>query len=73
MLALYNIGILKQKTSYHSNMKKEEKNNYLERIKILSYLQVLYIRSKFKDDTNKYRNDEIEFAKNYIIDNINKI
>lgn len=58
---------------YHSNMNDKEKSKYLEKIKILSYLQVLFIRSKFEDDTNKFRNEEIEFAKNYIIENINKI
>ena len=59
--------------NYYDNKTEEEKEKIMDQIKIISYLQVLYIRSHFKDDTNKYQNEEIEFAKKYIQDNIEKV
>ncbi len=59
--------------NYYDNITEEEKEKIMDEIKILSYLQVLNIRSRFNDETNKYQNEEIEFAKKYIQDNIEKV
>ena len=55
---------------YFETKTEEEKENLLKDIKILSFLQVLYIRSQFRNDDNKYQDEEIEFSKNYITDNL---
>lgn len=59
--------------TYYEDKSENELDELLEKIKMLSYLQVLYIRSKFKNPDNKYQEEEIEFAKNYITENIDKL
>lgn len=55
---------------YYEEKTKKEKEELLEKLKILSFLQVLYIRSKFKNPDNKFQDEEIEFSKNYLIENL---
>lgn len=57
---------------YFDDKTEKEKEEYLEKIKILSFLQVLYIRSKFRNENNPYQDEEIEYAKNYLINNLPK-
>ncbi len=59
--------------SYYQDMEEDKKAELLERIKILSYLQVLFTRTKFRDDSNKFQEEEIEFSKNYITEHISKV
>ena len=58
---------------YYKDKSTKEKETLLEKIKILSYLEVLFIRSKYKDENNKYLDEEIEFCKNYLTKNLPKI
>lgn len=53
---------------YYEKEHKEEK--LMKKIKIIAYLEVLFIRTKFNDDNNKYRDEEIEFCKNYLTENL---
>lgn len=43
------------------------------RLSIISYIQVLYLRSKFPDSSNKFQKQEIEFCINYLTENANKL
>lgn len=58
---------------YYEDKTNTEKNELLKTIQILSHLQVLYIRSKFKDETNKYQDEEVEFCKDYLTRNLPKL
>ena len=58
---------------YYKNKSKEEKNNILLKSQLIAYLAVLYIRSHYNDKSNKYQKQEIEFAKNFIEENIDKV
>ena len=55
---------------YYIDKTENEKEELLKKIKILSYLEVLYLRTKFNDKNKKYRDKEIEFSKDYITKNI---
>lgn len=59
--------------TYYEDAKEEEKEELLSKIKMLSYLKVLYIRSQFGDDKNPFLEEEIEFSKNYITDHISEL
>ena len=59
--------------NYYKDKTEEEKEKLLEQIKIISYLEVLYYRTMFKDDKNKYQEEEIEYTKNYLTNNIDKV
>lgn len=58
--------------NYYIDKTEEEKEDLLERIKILSYLKVLYVRSHFRNSENQYEEEEIEFSKDYITNHISK-
>ena len=58
---------------YYENKSESEKESLLKQIKIICYLEVLFIRTKFMDDTNKFRKAEIDFCVNYIDEHINNI
>ena len=59
--------------TYYTDKTEEEKEALLKKIKILSYLEVLYLRVKFNDENNQYREKEIEFSKDYITNNIKEL
>lgn len=58
---------------YFKGKSAKELNEILEKIKILSYLEVLFLRTKFKDKNNKFADAEIEFCENYITKNIHDL
>lgn len=55
----------------------EKSSEELERIKlklsIISYIQILYLRSKYEDDKNTTAKEEIEFCKKYLTENAEKL
>ena len=58
---------------YYIDKSDKEKEELLKKIKIFSYLEVLYLRSIYNDENNKYRDKEIEFSKDYITNNIKEL
>ena len=56
--------------TYYEDKSEEEKEELLKKMKIISYLEVLFIRTKFDDDNNKFRDKEIEFCKEYLTKNL---
>ena len=58
---------------YFEDKSEEFINSVIEKAKIISYLQVLYIRSNYLDPNNEIHKQDIEFAKNYLIENVDKI
>ena len=55
---------------YYKDTPKNELEEALKLIKLIAYLKVLFIRTKFINKENKYQNDEIEFCKKYITENV---
>ena len=55
---------------YYEDKTEEEKEKLLKQIKIISYLEVLFIRTKFNDGNNKFSDKEIEFCTNYLTNNL---
>lgn len=45
----------------------------INKAKIICYLQILWIRSKYMEEGNEIHKKDIEFAKNYLIENVEKI
>ena len=55
---------------YYEDKSEEEKEQLLKQIKIISYLEVLFIRTKFNDENNKFRDKEIDFCIDYLTRNL---
>ena len=45
----------------------------ISKAKIICYLQILWIRSKYMEEGNEIYKKDLEFAKNYLIENVEKI
>lgn len=58
---------------YFEDKNQEYIDDVLEKAKIISYLQILWIRSNFMEKDNEIHKKDIEFAKNYLIEHVNKI
>lgn len=55
---------------YYEDKTDKEKEELLKQIKIISYLEVLFIRTRFNDETNEYRDKEIKFCTDYLTKNL---
>ena len=51
---------------YYNDKTEEELEDIKLKLSVISYIQVLNLRTKYKDDSNIYQKDEIEFCKNYL-------
>lgn len=58
---------------YFENKTDKFIKNVMEKAKIISYLQILFIRIKYKDDKNEIHKQDIEFSKQYLIENVSKM
>lgn len=58
---------------YFEGKSQEYIDEVLNKAKIVCYLQVLWIRSKYMEEGNEIHKKDIEFAKNYLIENVEKI
>lgn len=58
---------------YFNGMKQEYIDEVINKAKIICYLVVLWIRSNFMEEGNEIYKKDIEFAKNYLIENVDKV
>ena len=58
---------------YYDNKSEEELESIKLKLSIISYIQILNLRSKFDDNSNKTTKEEIEFCKDYLEDNANRL
>lgn len=58
---------------YFEGKSQEYIEEVISKAKIICYLQILWIRSKFMEEGNEIHKQDIEFAKNYLIENVEKI
>ena len=56
---------------YFENRTEEFIKGIIEKAKIIAYMQVLWLRSNFTE--NEIHKKDVEFAKNYLIENVGKI
>ena len=55
---------------YYEGKTEKEKEELLKTIKIICYLEVLFIRTKFSNKNNKYEQQEIDFSIDYLTNNL---
>ena len=55
---------------YYEEKTEKEKEELLKTIKIICYLEVLFIRTKFSNKNNKYEQQEIDFSIDYLTNNL---
>ena len=48
-------------------MSEKEKDSMLEKISVLSFLEVLYFRSVFGDQSQELMRQEVQYAADYVI------
>ena len=58
---------------YFKGKSKEFIADVINKAKIICYLEILWIRLNFKEKGNEIHEKEIEFAKNYLIENVDKL
>lgn len=58
---------------YYDEKNEEELEDIKLKLSIISYLQVLSLRSKYIDNTNEFQKEEIEFCKNYLTETAKKL
>ena len=58
---------------YYDDKNDEELEDIKLKLSIISYLQVLSLRSKYIDNRNKFQKEEIEFCKNYLTETAEKL
>ena len=58
---------------YYDDKSEEELEDIKLKLSIISYLQVLSLRSKYIDNTNEFQKEEIEFCKNYLTETAEKL
>ena len=58
---------------YFEGKSQEYIDEVINKAKIICYLQILWIRSKFMEEGNEIHKKDIEFSKNYLIENVEKI
>ncbi len=58
---------------YYNNKTEEELKIMEEKISIITYIQVLYIRSKFADLAYGTEKEEVEFCQKYLTEEANKL
>ena len=58
---------------YFEGKSQEYIDEVINKAKIICYLQILWIRSKYMEEGNEIHKKDIEFAKNYLIENVEKI
>ena len=45
----------------------------MHKASIIAYMEVLWLRTTFMEENNEIQKQEIEFCKNYLIENLPKI
>lgn len=58
---------------YYEDKNDEELEDIKLKLSIISYLQILWLRLKYEDNTNKFQKEEIEFCKKYLTDIVEKL
>lgn len=58
---------------YFDGKTQEYIDGIIDKAKIICYLVILWIRSNFMEEGNEIHKQDIEFAKNYLIENVDKI
>ena len=58
---------------YYDSKSDEELEEIKLKLSIITYIQILRLRSTYVDETYAFQNDEIEFCKNYLTDNAKKL
>ena len=58
---------------YFEGMTQEYIDEIISKAKIICYLVILWIRSNFMEEGNEIHKKDIEFAKNYLIENVDKV
>lgn len=65
---------LKSTFKYYFEGKSQEYiDEVINKAKIICYLQILWIRSKFMEEGNIIHKKDVEYARNYLIENVEKI
>lgn len=58
---------------YYNDKSKAELDKIQEKIAIISYLQILFLKTKFIEPDNEVQKKEIEFCQNYLNENVPKL
>ena len=58
---------------YFNGMNQEYIDEIKNKAKIICYLEILWLRSNFMEEGNEIYQKDLEFAKNYLIENVEKI
>ena len=58
---------------YYDDKTSEELDNIKQKLSVISYIQILNLRSKFNDSNCISREEDIEFSKNYLTDISSKL
>ena len=58
---------------YYENKNKEELENIKLKLSIISYIQILWLRTQYTDSTCSTQKEEIDFCKKYLTDNAEKL
>ena len=58
---------------YYDDKSEEELENIKQKLSVISYIQILSLRTKYEDDSNETAKEEIEFCKNYLTEIATKL
>ena len=58
---------------YYDDKNDSELEEIISKLKIISYIQILKLRTTYDESVNNMQKEEIEYCKNYLIENVDKL